>query len=374
MDTDVRTIQSTDSQDIYLTAVPSANLPPRDQAEQVFAWVREVLAKAGARLLEERVFATDAALESLGPLRAAAYGDLDDGVSPTWLSVPRGMWGEMAGIQVHAVRGATAPEPLGKPGAACGRVLNATGHTIVSLAGVVAPEAGSDPSVQARAVFEKAEACLGRVGADMKAVARTWLWLGDILAWYGDFNQVRNRFYNERGLLDGHSKAHCPPASTGIGVRPAGGSHLALDVLAIVGDRVILRHVGAAGNQQSPYDYGSAFSRATSAVTPAGETVYVSGTASIDADGNTQHVGDAEAQIQLTIDQVRAVLRDVNCTDDDVVQAIAYSKTAEVEKLVAETWKGLSWPRLSLIADVCRDELLFELEVTACRGARPAKA
>jgi enamine deaminase RidA (YjgF/YER057c/UK114 family) len=98
---------------------------------------------------------------------------------------------------------------------------------------------------------------------------------------------------------------------------------------------------------------------------PAGETVFVSGTASINASGITTHVGDALGQINTTIENVRAVLKDMNCSDQNVVQVVAYCKTTEVEKVFNTVKATLAWPWVTVICDICRPELLFEIEATA---------
>jgi enamine deaminase RidA (YjgF/YER057c/UK114 family) len=370
MPVDVRTVQSQGSTEVFITATAPAGLPAQQQAGELFVAIGNVLRATDAQLLEERIFATDQAMTVFGPLRADAYGGLDDGVPPSRLAVPQGIAGDLAGVQVHAIRSSRRPEPLRFGEWACGRILRGAGAGYLSLSGVCAPEVGPDPAAQARAVFERMESQLRQVGADMHSVARTWLWLDDILSWYGDFNRVRNAFFTERGLLDGRATTKGPPASTGIGIRLAGGARCGLDLIAILGKRDSTTHYSAAGCQGSPYKYGSAFSRASVAATPAGRTVYVAGTAAIDAQGKTQHVGDGQAQIERTIENVRAVLKDLHCTDQDVVQALAYSKTVEIERLFLDRQKDLPWPCLSTIADICREELLFELEVTACPGAK----
>jgi enamine deaminase RidA (YjgF/YER057c/UK114 family) len=98
--------------------------------------------------------------------------------------------------------------------------------------------------------------------------------------------------------------------------------------------------------------------------------VYVSGTAAIDPSGATVHVGDAAGQIAVTVENVRAVFRDMGCGDSDVVQAIVYSKTPEVERVFLQQYGKLGWPLVSVIADVCRDDLLFEVEAMGCPGAK----
>ncbi|MFQ5741420.1 MAG: hypothetical protein ACE5JX_20680, partial [Acidobacteriota bacterium] len=76
-----------------------------------------------------------------------------------------------------------------------------------------------------------------------------------------------------------------------------------------------------------------------------------------------------DGQIRMTLDCTNAVLDDLRCPRSDVVQAVAYCKTAEVEERFrqrqVETHIG-EWPWLIIRGDICRDDLLFEAEVTAC--------
>jgi len=217
---------------------------------------------------------------------------------------------------------------------------------------------------QAQAMMEKAEAALRQFGADFLSVPRTWMWLKDILSWYDRFNHVRTEYFTKWGLI-GAGTRQSMPASKGIGLGPADGSNCAMDLMAVLEPTDCTHYLQAAGKQHCALEYGSAFSRAARSVMPAGETVFVSGTASIDASGATTHIGDALGQINTTIENVRAVLRDMHCSDQDVVQAVAYCKTPEVEKVFDSIKNKLAWPWVTVICDICRPELLFEIEATA---------
>ncbi len=352
-----------------MTAQPHDARPAGRQAEILFAEVADVLRTQGAWPIQERLFGTEHAVRAAADARAAAYGDLADAVPPELLTVPEGPLGPLSAVQVHAVQSEERPAVLTEGGVPCGRMLNLGGVGYVNLSGLTAPEAGA-PTDQARCIFEKATRLLRRLGGSMESVARTWLWLGDILAWYDAFNAVRNRFFTESGLIDDTSGRTRLPASTGIGVGPAGEAACALDVVAMVGPKASISYHHAAGMQESAYEYGSAFSRVAKAGTPGGTSVYVSGTAAIDEAGLTRHAGDAAAQITMTLDNVRACLKDMKCGDEDVVHAIAYSKTPEIQALFdGEYLPRLGWPCVSVLGDVCRDDLLFELEATACPAA-----
>jgi len=93
--------------------------------------------------------------------------------------------------------------------------------------------------------------------------------------------------------------------------------------------------------------------------------VYISGTASIDAEGNTTHIGNAPKQIEATIDNVRAVMEQMHCPEDKLVQVIAYCKDWDVERVFNSYKKQMQWPWVTVICDICRDDLLFEIEAAA---------
>jgi len=358
-----RTIESPAATEIYISATLGESAPPQDQAEEIFSGIRDILRSRAACIFEERVFAAQEAMEDISRLRSAVYGDIDDGVAPSFLVCKKGLVGPIAGVQVHAVSSDVKTEAISFEGAFCGRILRLHGCTYVTLSGVSAPQF-EQASEQAKACLERAELALKQFGADFLSVPRTWMWLSDILSWYDDFNHVRNKFFTERRLI-GEGTRQSMPASTGIGLSLADGSKCAMDLTAVLEPVDSIQYLSAVGKQQCALDYGSAFSRASKAITPAGETVFVSGTASIGADGATTNIGDTSGQINTTIDNVRAVLRDMNCSDQDVVQVVAYCKTTEVEKVFNASKDNYPWPWVTVICDVCRPDLLFEIEATA---------
>jgi len=360
--------------ELYLTLTDPAGADAEAQVVELFSEAGAALREGGAHAFQERVFVGAEAAGAVASARARGYGAAADELPPTVLLNPAGA---PAALQVHAVGGPDRPELLRWDGRPAGRVLRTGGRTYAALSGLVDPTAG-DAARQAGRVYEAAEAVLARAGADLRSVVRTWVWLGDILDWYDAFNAVRNGFFRRRGLTGaGAERAPHLPASTGIGVRPLpapgrdGRPACALDVLAVVGEDGAAEFLPAAGRQQSPWAYGSAFSRAAVAETPGGRTVWVSGTAAIDADGASCRVGDPHGQIEMTLANVRAVLAAAGCRDADVVQAVAYCKTPDVLALWRADDAGADWPCASVLSDVCRPELLFEVEATACVAGGP---
>lgn len=365
--TGCRSLAGAGAEDWYLTAAPSGGGSPKAQARALYAALREALVAAGARIFAERIFATQEAMEAVTAERHAALGDLDDGVRPTRVVVAAGHSGALAGVQIQAVASSSSPSPLGCHGngaTAYGRELRIGDHRWLTLS-EVSPGGDVSPREQAQRMFDCTGCLLRQAGADMRSVARTWLWLKDIRQWYGDFNAVRTAFFRREGLIrTGHPYGRLP-ASTGIGLGVAGGSACALDLLALPGREDSIELLAAGGDQNSAFSYGSAFSRAAIVPMPGGRTLLVSGTAAIDAQGRTEHVGQVEAQIAATIRHVRALLEKAGCGDEQVLSALVYCKTPDVEAAFRAGWGDLGWPAVSMIAGICREDLLFEIEAVA---------
>ena len=360
---EIRSIESASASEIYISATPGQAELLQDQAREIFSGLRDILRSKGAYILQERVFSTLEATETIRRARSEAYGELDDGIAPSFLVAAEGSSGLIAGVQVHAISTHDKPEVVNIDQTACGRILRAPGCSVLTLSGISAPQAGNN-TVQARIMMEKGEAVLKQFGVDFLAVPRTWMWLKDILSWYDDFNKVRNDFFTERGLI-GVGTRQSMPASTGIGLGPDNGGHCAMDLIAIIEPADCTEYLQVTGKQHCALNYGSAFSRASRSIMPAGQTVFVSGTASINADGETTHVGDAAGQINATIENVRAVLSEMQCTEKDLIHTIAYCKTTNVEQVFNSIKGNLDWPWITVICDICRPDLLFEIEAAA---------
>jgi enamine deaminase RidA (YjgF/YER057c/UK114 family) len=92
----------------------------------------------------------------------------------------------------------------------------------------------------------------------------------------------------------------------------------------------------------------------------------VSGTASIDKDGKTIHIGNVGKQIERTMDVVKAILDSRGMDWDDATRAIAYFPDLSDSSLLDEYLKEHSITNLPVAiahGDICRSDLLFEIEV-----------
>jgi hypothetical protein len=93
---------------------------------------------------------------------------------------------------------------------------------------------------------------------------RTWFYLSDILAWYTEFNRSHTAVYGQFGILPGQDNGRLKlPASTGIRGELSTGAARAMDLPAVAGpaaSRPLVRQLSNPG-QQDAFQYGSAFSR-----------------------------------------------------------------------------------------------------------------
>jgi enamine deaminase RidA (YjgF/YER057c/UK114 family) len=217
---------------------------------------------------------------------------------------------------------------------------------------------------QARLAYENLEAALQAGGMGMPNLVRTWVFLDDVLSWYGPFNGVRTHFYRQRGVFD-----RMVPASTGVSGRNARGTAMLAGAWAVEGlnDGFGIQEIASPKQCPAPC-YGSSFSRAVELVSPTLRRLLVSGTASIAPGGASVGGGDVEAQIDLTMEVVRAILVARELDFADVSRATAYFKRPE-DLRYFEAWRRRhrleAWPVVCTEADICRDELLFEIEVDA---------
>lgn len=269
----------------------------------------------------------------------------------------------IAGIQLHAVIGA----PL--------QILDLGGRTVDAvyeddharhciLGDLGAHDLSLPHAAQARQTLDSMEEALELAGMDLRDIVRTWFFINDILEWYPQFNSVRSELYAKRGLLDRYV-----PASTGIGGRAPDGRAIVANALALKAKRddVSVNEVPSP-LQASPGEYGSSFSRAAEVSTPGYRALFISGTASIDRDGTSTHVGDVDAQITRTLEVIGALLTSRGMEFSDVTRANAYFKRSEDVGRLGVSCRKFGLPMARVVTsqnEICRDELLFELEVDA---------
>ncbi len=281
----------------------------------------------------------------------------------TWVKEGTGGGTPLSGILAHAVSGVEV-HPLRVDGRVVGTVYEDNYARYCILAGLRPELPGTSRVFQARDIFARMEQALTLAGMDFSHVFRTWFYLDNILDWYGEFNQVRNRFFQERGVYD-----RLVPASTGVGGSNAAGTAVVADLAAVQLKDPRARLFAVPSPLQCPaLDYGSSFSRAVELQLPNQRRLTVSGTASIAPGGQTLNVNDIDGQVSLSMEVVEAILKSRGMGWQDLVRGIAYFRHTEdipaFHRYVRE--RGLkSLPCVLVKNDICRDDLLFEVEIDA---------
>jgi enamine deaminase RidA (YjgF/YER057c/UK114 family) len=120
--------------------------------------------------------------------------------------------------------------------------------------------------------------------------------------------------------------------------------------------------------QQDAHLYGSAFSRGAVVQQHDFTWMEISGTAAIDEMGQSLYPGDIRAQIMCTLDKLEMLLGQKGAGLANICTASVFIKHPQYAQVFLEIirQKGLDdFPGVCVIADVCRDELLFEIDAQA---------
>ncbi|MBM3475768.1 MAG: hypothetical protein FJX75_21080 [Armatimonadetes bacterium] len=368
----VTRIQRPDHEELYLSAsAPQGSADTaRADAAAVYGEIAAFLSERDATIVQERLYGALAVQAAAEAGRAGAVADSPafGDVPPTYLEGMPTCGDGLAGVHLCAIVGArSAPVLYGDH--PIGQIIRTPAVTHVYLSGLrgTSPGAPLPPVEQATGMFDIANELLLNLGLRYRDVVRTWIYIGDILAWYDEFNHARNACYTHYGLL-GRGDDYLP-ASTGIQARPPGCLELTMDLLAIQPTEGSDLHIERLHNplQNEAYAYGSAFARAMEVVSGGARTVYVSGTASIDEAGHTIHQDDIEGQIVRTVQNVEALIDTRGLTRADICQATVFLKDARYIEPFYTLCAGTPLAELGvcMVADVCRADLSFEIDAVA---------
>lgn len=284
----------------------------------------------------------------------------------------------IAGFQIRALNPAsgTIIRTIIEDGISKGRAWNINGSTFYMLQSIDGgPTNGAEHSnrkAQSEAMFRQAERLLRAQGSTYQDVVRTWIYISDILDWYDDFNTVRNHCYSEYGFIDptGSQKPAEQiylPASTGIEGKTPFGRAATMDLFAVhrsPASSIKVRPIHSP-KQLSPFRYGSAFSRAVVIEDAESKLIFVSGTASIDENGKSVFIGNPAQQMQQTFQVISDLIAPEGAQLQDICEATVFLKRRQdfsiYQKIMAQV-DILNAPSVNVVADVCRAELLFEID------------
>jgi enamine deaminase RidA (YjgF/YER057c/UK114 family) len=361
----------------FLVAPAARGADAVSAAQAAYAEIAQVLQDLGLTIVHERLFGSLTVKPAVMAARAMAFsaGSLPVDGPLTYIQ-GQPPWGDgLAGVIIRAVSCRQPQDKVwtirdqGQPVGRGWRQGDATFLVLQNLQGLAPPGNGAHaPPRQARRLIQRAARLLAAQGASYRDVVRTWFYLSHILTWYPEFNQARSAVYQQLGLLplNGGGSRRLP-ASTGISGEVSPGAAGALDLLAVVGtppSRPLVRQLNSPA-QPEALTYGSAFSRGALINQPDISLIQVSGTAAIDEQGRSLHPGDVRAQIDCTFDKIAALIGPEGATLADIAAASVFVKRPEDALVYRQraAARGLeNLPAVVMVADVCRDELLFEMD------------
>ncbi|MDR0338625.1 MAG: hypothetical protein LBI18_16255 [Planctomycetaceae bacterium] len=236
--------------------------------------------------------------------------------------------------------------------------------------------------------FQRLAQQLEQHGFRSEQIVRTWIYQGHLVLpegktqRYKELNRARTDFFKGISFLKDYlplkDRGEVYPASTGIG---ADDVDVVMSAIAVAGDGKDVMAIPLENpNQTSAFDYGTVyspqspkFSRAMAVVVKNSCLVFVSGTASI-TESESRFPENPEKQTEQTLDNIAQLIDGKNLERHGIlgfVSDLSHLKIARVYvkrpnelaviKKVCDQRLGMI-PILYTIADVCRPELLVEIE------------
>ena len=197
---------------------------------------------------------------------------------------------------------------------------------------------------------------------------RTWLFVNDIDLNYGGVVRARNQVFFTQGLT---VHTHFI-ASTGIGGRQQDPNVLSqMDNYAIAGVRKEqIHYLYASTHLNRTSDYGVSFERGTQVNYADRRHVFISGTASINNQGEVMYPKDIVKQTHRMWENVEALLAEADCNFNDVAEMVVYLRDTADYELVRELYEErfAGKPYVIVHAPVCRPGWLIEMECMAVKA------
>lgn len=197
-------------------------------------------------------------------------------------------------------------------------------------------------------------------------VIRTWLYVRDVDNNYKGMVDVRRELFERFGMRrDTHYIA-----STGIeGLGEEVKDLVVMDSLAVKGlDRSQITYMSATDYLSPTHAYNVTFERATRVLYGDRAHYYISGTASIDNEGNVLYPGNITRQANRTLVNVEALLNNYDAELSDLKILVVYLRDMadfKVVKSFLDERLPESIPRTIVKGSVCRPKWLIEMEGVA---------
>jgi len=196
---------------------------------------------------------------------------------------------------------------------------------------------------------------------------RTWIYVQGVDTHYEGMVRARRDLFESEGLTD---KTHYI-ASTGIeGCHTDPQTLVFMDSYSVSGlPEKSIRFLYAPANLSPTHKYGVTFERGTVVDFDDRSHILISGTASIDKEGEIVAPLDICAQTSRTLENILALLDEANSSFKDVAHLIIYLRDTADYQTVKQHLDSLlpDIPKVYLLAPVCRPGWLIEIECMAIK-------
>ncbi|GAT61841.1 enamine deaminase RidA, YjgF/YER057c/UK114 family [Paludibacter jiangxiensis] len=221
---------------------------------------------------------------------------------------------------------------------------------------------------QTKSVFDAYGTYLNKLNACLESnCIRTWLFVKDVDRQYAGMVTARKTFFEKENLtLQTHYIA-----STGIEGRHIHPEVLVLmDAYAVLGlKKEQIQYLKGSSHLNSTSEYGVTFERGTAVLYGDRCHVYISGTASIDNNGDILYLRDIEKQTARVLENISVLLEEAGCDMKDVAHLLIYLRDVADYAFVHSYMQAHypSIPKVILLAPVCRPGWLIEIECVAIK-------
>lgn len=283
-------------------------------------------------------------------------------------------------LEIYALDHSSEPKIEERDGVCYGRV-DSDEESLLFVEGIAASDFSESVSCQSEEVFARLDGVLSANGFEVDDIVRQWNYIGNIVACrdgkqnYQEFNDARTRYYAKGGWRNGY------PAATGIGAvgegivvgaiayRSVRGGVYPIDnplqVAAHIYSKSVLIDEAVDAVKSTPK-----FERAKLIERADGACCFVSGTAAIRGEESVDR-SSARLQTIKTIENIEYLVSKENlvrfgCKAYDLrcAKLQVFIKRAEdydcVRSVVEQAYPQVA--TVYTIADVCRSELLVEIE------------
>ncbi len=380
-----------DVRHIFAVAVPRAGTTLQEQAKDALRTIEAVIGEEGTRgsIVHQAVFMAD--MDQIPACRQIMRDFYGEALPATSYIPQHPCAGKLLAIEALGVGQGQGEVAIERISEQLVRVSH-NGLSWVHCSQIV-PRAGTlGVYNQTISVLSGLRNLLASVDVRFDQVIRTWFYLGGIVDPEGDtqrykeLNRARSAFFEGVEFLVDclpleRRTTAIFPASTGIG---ADDRSVTLSGIALATERNDIQAVPLENPRQTPaFDYASCYSpqspkfaRALALSCGNYATIFISGTASI-LDSESRHIGDVAAQTHETLDNIEALISEPNLsrhglpglgtTLENLGLVRVYIKRQEdYEKTRAVCQARLGdMPTIYAVADVCRPELLVEIEGVA---------